>query len=82
MLRRKLRRVAPGKGTEDISKRMGWMSEVCDKWSVEDFNSMNDEDMQKLIQYYEPGLVPSFEDIRLGSKGDVVWGFDGSFGWM
>jgi len=81
MLRRKLRQAAPGKGTEDISKRMTWMSEVCDKWSVDDFNAMDDEDMRHLIQYYEPGTVPSFEEIRLGSKGDVVWEFDGSFGW-
>jgi precorrin-2 dehydrogenase/sirohydrochlorin ferrochelatase len=81
MLRRKLRQAAPGKRTEDISKRMTWMSEVCDKWSVDDFNAMDDEDMRHLIQYYEPGTVPSFKEIRLGSKGDVVWEFDGSFGW-
>lgn len=81
MLRRKLRQAAPGKRTEDISKRMAWMSEVCDKWSVDDFNAMDDEDMRHLIQYYEPGTVPGFEEIRLGSKGDVVWEFDGSFGW-
>jgi precorrin-2 dehydrogenase/sirohydrochlorin ferrochelatase len=81
MLRRKLRQAAPGKRTEDISKRMTWMSEVCDKWSVDDFNAMDDEDMRHLIQYYGPGTVPSFEEIRLGSKGDVVWEFDGSFGW-
>jgi len=78
MLRRKLRKVAPGKGTEDISKRMAWMSEVCDKWSVDNFNSMDDEDMRNLIQYYEPGIVPSFEEV----KGNVVWEFDGSFGWI
>ncbi len=82
MLRRKLRTVAPGKGTEDIGKRMTWMSEVCDKWSTEDFNAMDDEDMRNLVQYYGPGVVPSFKDIRLGPKGDVVWEFDGSFGWM
>jgi precorrin-2 dehydrogenase / sirohydrochlorin ferrochelatase len=81
MLRRKLRQAAPGKRTEDISKRMTWMSEVCDKWPVDDFNAMDDEDMRHLIQYYGPGTVPSFEEIRLGSKGDVVWEFDGSFGW-
>jgi precorrin-2 dehydrogenase/sirohydrochlorin ferrochelatase len=80
-LRRELRKVAPGKGTEDISRRMGWMSEVCDKWSVDDFNSMEEEDMRKLIKYYESGRVPSFEEIRLGSKEGVVWEFDGSFGW-
>jgi precorrin-2 dehydrogenase/sirohydrochlorin ferrochelatase len=82
MLRRKLRQAAPGKRTEDISKRMTWMSEVCDKWSVDDFNAMDDEDMRHLIQYYGPGTVPSFEEIRLGSKEAVVWEFDGSFGWI
>lgn len=81
-LRRKLRKVAPGKGTRDISKRMGWMSEVCDKWSTDDFNDMNDDDMERLVQYYESGIVPSFQEIRLGNRGDVVWEFDGSFGWM
>jgi len=81
-LRRKLRKIAPGKGTGDISKRMGWMSEVCDKWSTEDFNAMEAEDMEELVQYYESGKVPSFESIRLGRTGDVVWEFDGSFGWM
>jgi precorrin-2 dehydrogenase/sirohydrochlorin ferrochelatase len=81
-LRRKLRKVAPGKGTRDISKRMGWMSEVCDKWSTDDFNDMNDDDMERLVQYYESGMVPSFQEIRLGDRGDVVWEFDGSFGWM
>jgi precorrin-2 dehydrogenase/sirohydrochlorin ferrochelatase len=66
ILRRELRKVAPGKG---------------DKWSVDDFNVMDDEDVRNLIQYYEPGKVPSFEEIRLGPRGDVVWEFDGSFGW-
>jgi len=80
-LRRKLRRVAPGKGVEDIAKRMGWMSEVCDKWSTEDFNEMDADDMEQLIQHYEAGLVPSLETLRCGEKGDVIWEFDGSFGW-
>jgi len=82
-LRRKLRQVAPGKSTRDISKRMGWMSEVCDQWTTEDFNAMDDADMDELVHYYESGRVPSFEEIRLGPpRSDVVWEFDGSFGWM
>ncbi|KAK5074895.1 Bifunctional dehydrogenase and ferrochelatase [Lithohypha guttulata] len=82
-LRRKLRRIAPGKGTEDISSRMTWMSKVCDQWSTEEFNAMDDEDMDELVSYYTEGTVPSFESIRLGSKDEaVVWEFDGSFGWM
>ncbi|KAK5044523.1 hypothetical protein LTR84_010734 [Exophiala bonariae] len=81
-LRRKLRRVAPGKSTRDINKRMGWMSRVCDSWSTDDFNAMDETDMQALVEYYESGRVPSFEDIRIKPQDDVVWEFDGSFGWM
>lgn len=80
-LRRKLRGVAPGKTTVDINKRMGWMSKVCDKWSTEEFNAMDDEDMAELVAYYGEGTVPSFEAIRLGDHGSVSWRFDGSFGW-
>ncbi|RVX76002.1 hypothetical protein B0A52_00359 [Exophiala mesophila] len=82
-LRRRLRRMAPGKTTRDITKRMGWMTRVCDSWSTRDFNNMDQDDMERLVQYYESGKVPSFEEIRLGSRDDdVVWEFDGSFGWM
>ena len=82
-LRRKLRRIAPGKGTDDISRRMGWMSKVCDQWSTEDFNNMDESDMEMLVSYYEDGLVPTFESIRLGEPDkDVTFTFDGSFGWM
>ncbi len=80
-LRRKLRRVAPGKTTADINKRMSWMSQVCDKWSTDDFNAMDEQDMQKLVSFYEGGTVPSFQNLRLGDDGDIVWRFDGSFGW-
>lgn len=83
-LRRRLRRIAPGKTTQDINKRMGWMSQVCDKWSTEEFNEMDETDMEALIDHYEDGDVPSFEDIRLrgGGHSDTIWTFDGSFGWM
>lgn len=86
-LRRRLRRIAPGKSTDDISKRMGWMSAVCDKWSTEEFNAMDAEDMEMLIRYYATNQVPSFEELRMGPWGgkkdeDVVWEFDGSFGFM
>lgn len=81
-LRRRLRRIAPGKSTSDISKRMGWMSAVCDQWTTDDFVAMSDMDMERLVHFYESGAVPSFESIRLGRNDDVVWEFDGSFGWM
>ena len=81
ILRQKLRSVAPGNGTDDVRQRMTWMSEVCDKWSVSDFNAVDDEDMAELVGYYRLGLVPSLEEVRLGPRDEVVWEFDGSFGW-
>jgi precorrin-2 dehydrogenase / sirohydrochlorin ferrochelatase len=81
-LRRKLRKIAPGKGVDSITKRMGWMSEVCDKWSTTNFNEMDEEDMDCLIQSYGAGIVPSFEEVRLGRPTSFVWEFDGSFGWL
>ena len=74
--------MAPGRTVDDINKRMGWMSEVCDKWSAENFNDMDEADMERLIQFYDAGAVPSLEDIRQGRPTNVVWDFDGSFGWM
>lgn len=82
-LRRKLRKRAPGKGVQDISRRMTWMSKVCDQWSTDDFNTMNDDDMEELVKNFDAGAVPTFESIRLGQKDEaVVWTFDGSFGFM
>lgn len=81
-LRRRLRRKAPGKGVEDISRRMTWMSKVCDEWTADEFIAMDAEDMEELVKGYEDGTVPSFENIRIGRAKDVVFEFDGSFGWM
>lgn len=62
---------------------MKWMSRVCEQWSLEELVEMDEEDMKRLLAYYKPDEVPTFEDIRLGEgrKDDVVWEFDGSFGW-
>ena len=78
MLRRKLRKVAPD--NEEGPKRMGWMSKVCEQWSLEDLVEMDENDMEKLLGFYKPNTVPTFEEIRCG---DLANGFtfDGSFGW-
>lgn len=84
-LRKKLRKRAPGKGTQDISRRMTWMSKVCDEWSTDDFNAMDDQDMEELVKSFDSGTVPTFENVRFGQRKDedgVLWTFDGSFGWM
>ncbi|KAI9882442.1 MAG: hypothetical protein M1823_005810 [Watsoniomyces obsoletus] len=83
-LRRKLRVVAPN--TEEGPKRMRWMSKVCEKWSLDDLCDLTDEDMERLLGFYQPGKVPRLADLR-GEKNEnedekLGWvGFDGSFGW-
>ena len=78
MLRKKLRKVAPD--AAEGPKRMGWMSRVCEEWSVEQLVELDEEDMDRLLGFYKPNTVPSFETVRLGdTKDDFV--FDGSFGW-
>ncbi|KAL8947513.1 MAG: hypothetical protein Q9222_006218, partial [Ikaeria aurantiellina] len=78
MLRRKLRKVAPA--TEEGPKRMQWMSKVCESWSLEDLVEMDEEDMEKLLESYRPGEIPSFDRVRLGDSFED-YQFDGSFGW-
>ena len=78
MLRKKLRRVAPN--TEEGPKRMQWMSRVCEEWRLEDLVEMDEEDMERLLEFYASGDVPSFGDIRINEP-RTDWKFDGSFGW-
>ena len=56
------------------------MSKVCELWSLEELCEMDDEDMETLLEFYKPGKVPTFKEIRIGDKiaHDT---FDGSFGW-
>lgn len=56
------------------------MSRLCESWSLEDLVEMDDEDMEKLLGFYKPGTVPTFDEVRLGDKFDE-FAFDGSFGW-
>lgn len=65
---------------EEGQKRMRWMSRVCDQWSLEELCEMDEVDMERLLEYYGPDEVPSFEKIRAGDLSEGG-GFDGSFGW-
>lgn len=81
-LRRTLRVKVPGQRTEDISRRMDWMSRICDQWSTQDFNAMDEADMEYVVTFFDSSVVPSFEDVRLRRRPGVVWEYDGSFGWV
>ena len=78
ILRKKLRKVAPK--VEEGPKRMGWMSRVCEEWSLEELVKMDEEDMDRLLGFYKPNTVPTFEEVRLGDEAEEL-AFDGSFGW-
>jgi len=61
-LRKKLRDVAP-----DISegpKRMKWISNICELWTLEELVKMSDEDMDLIPTFYDASMVPSFDDIH------------------
>lgn len=40
------------------------MSSVCETWSLEDLVDMTEKDMDALLAYYQPGKVPSLDEIR------------------
>ena len=75
MLRKKLRKVAPN--VVEGPKRMGWMSRVCEEWTLEQLTEMDEEDMDRLLGFYKPNTIPTFQQLRLGDEN----AFDGSFGW-
>ncbi|KAG9307790.1 hypothetical protein G9A89_023355 [Geosiphon pyriformis] len=45
------------------SKRMGWMSRVCEEWSLEDLKKMDEKIMDNLLLFYESGQVPQYDSI-------------------
>lgn len=77
-LRQMLRKVAPN--IEQGPKRMKWMIKVCEKWTLENLCDMDETDMSRLLGFYEPDTVPSFDELHVGDQ-LKSFGFDGSFGW-
>ena len=61
-----------------IKKTDGRMSEVCEKYSLDQLVRLTPEDMDRLLSYYGKGVVPNFLIIH---EEKPVWEFDGSFGW-
>ena len=82
-LRKKLRKIAPD--DNEGPKRMGWMSRVCETWSLEDLTSLTESDMEALLGFYKPNKVPSLKELRTESDWQLdfeKFEFDGSFGWF
>src|SRR5258708_4886249 len=61
VLRERLRERAPGVGGEVSEKRMKWMVDLCDTWTLKELGLLDERMMDKLLdQGWEKGRVPSF----------------------
>jgi precorrin-2 dehydrogenase/sirohydrochlorin ferrochelatase len=62
-LRRKLRDTAPA--AKDGPKRMKWISQICETWTLEELIEMDDQHMEMLLEYYSSDKVPTFQQVGL-----------------
>ena len=53
------------------------MIDVCERYTLDELVSLDEEDMNRLLQWYKDGIVPPYGIVR----GQVAYTFDGSFGW-
>ncbi|KAN0063560.1 Bifunctional dehydrogenase and ferrochelatase [Thecaphora frezii] len=61
-LRSLLRKKVPQ--TEMGARRMRWMIEVCEKWNLDEICTMTEEDMGKVLEGWEQGRVPSYNEVK------------------
>ncbi|SGY97990.1 BQ5605_C035g11435 [Microbotryum silenes-dioicae] len=71
-LRADLRKVANGKDTKTIARRMDWMIRVCDKWSLAQLSAMDDRMREDILDGWEEGIAKGFHDVNGGVVGKVA----------
>lgn len=62
-LRAKLRRKAPGVGGELGQRRMKWMIDICDAWTLEELAEMTEEEQLKVLEGWEEGRVVTKQQL-------------------
>lgn len=67
-LRTELRKVAPGTGGELGQQRMKWMIGVCDAWSLDEFEEMDDEMMKVVLEGWPRREVKSYQEVGMGAR--------------
>ncbi|KAG8984610.1 Bifunctional dehydrogenase and ferrochelatase [Tulasnella sp. 427] len=67
-LRAELRKRAPGVGGRLGQKRMDWMTQVCETWSLDELGQIDDATIQFLLDqgWDQKARVPSFEEVSRG----------------
>lgn len=62
VLRKRLRKIAGKHG--DGTKRMEWMSRVCEEWTLEELCEMGEDEMVALLAGFREGRVITLREIR------------------
>ena len=66
LLRAKLRERAPGIGGDVGKKRMKWMIDVCNKWSLDDLALLDDRGIERMLNLgWEKGTVISTSEAGI-----------------
>lgn len=71
-LRGELRKVANGKDTATIQRRMDWMIRVCDKWSLAELAEMDERMRQELLDGWEDNIAKGYWDVNAGVMGKAA----------
>ncbi|KAJ3323103.1 hypothetical protein HDV06_002115 [Boothiomyces sp. JEL0866] len=60
-IRSGIREISSGKSSQEIKKRMGWVTRFCDTWSIEQLAAANDPDkIDRILYEFEKGKdIPS-----------------------
>ncbi|KAK9468595.1 putative NAD(P)-binding-domain-containing protein [Lipomyces arxii] len=66
-LRRMVRQRVPGSEKSDVRKRMKWVSQLSEKWTIADLAKLDDETMTKLVDRLdeEPPLCSELSDLKI-----------------
>jgi precorrin-2 dehydrogenase / sirohydrochlorin ferrochelatase len=71
-LRGELRKVANGKDTATIARRMDWMIRVCDKWSLAELAEMDERMRQEVLDGWEDNIAKGYWDVNAGVVGKAA----------
>ncbi|KAK9260462.1 hypothetical protein V1519DRAFT_405481 [Lipomyces tetrasporus] len=66
-LRRRVREKVPGSGKGDIRKRMRWVSQISERWTIAQLAKLDDEMIAKVMDYID-NEPPPYEQLKITSK--------------
>ena len=63
LLRSRLRSLAPGVGGSLGQKRMKWMIQICDAWTLQELAEMKETEMEEVLQGWKEGKVVTKQSL-------------------